>query len=368
VGYLSPNFRHHSVAFFIEPVLEHHDRSHFHVFAYSDVYSGDAVTQRIAGKVETWRDVSRLGTDQIAAQILEDKIDVLVDLAGHTSFRQMLLMSMRVAPVQATYLGYPNTTGLDTVDFRLTDDVADPQGKADSFASEKLVRLPRGFLCYRPPASDGMPEPTVAPALSKGFVTFGSFNNLNKVSPRTMDLWASILREVPRSRLYLKARQLADPTAQAGMAEGFQQRGVEADRVSTFPWAGSQNEHLRLYNEIDIALDTFPYNGTTTTCEALWMGVPVITLYGNTHRSRVGLSLLRRCGLDELAAATADEYVQRSAALASDGQRVQRFHSELRSILSSSSLVDAAGFCTHLESAYRGMIESVAEAPGTGSP
>ena len=366
VGYLSPDFRRHSVAFFIEPVLEHHDRSRFHVFAYSDVYSGDRVTQRIAGKVESWRDVSALGMERIAAQVLEDKIDVLVDLAGHTSFRQMLLMSMRIAPVQVTYLGYPNTTGLDTVDFRLTDDVADPEGKADSFASEKLVRLPRGFLCYRPPASGEMPEPSDAPSLSKGFVTFGSFNNLNKVSPLTMDLWAAILREVPQSRLYLKARQLADATAQARIADGFERRGVAPDRVSTFPWAGTQNEHLRLYNEIDIALDTFPYNGTTTTCEALWMGVPVVTHYGNTHQSRVGLSLLRHCDLDELAAATGEEYVHRSVALASDRQRIQRFHSELRSILSSSSLVDAAGFCRHLESAYRGMIERVASASSAG--
>ncbi len=362
VGYLSPDFRHHSVAFFIEPVLQHHDRSQVHVFAYSDVYREDAVTQRIAGKVESWRDVSALGVEQIAAQVVEDEIDVLVDLAGHTSFKQMLLMSMRTAPVQVTYLGYPNTTGLDTVDFRLTDDIADPEGKADSFASETLLRLPRGFLCYGPPAPGGMPEPADAPALSKGFVTFGSFNNLNKMSPQVMDMWASILREVPESRLYLKARQLADATARARIADGFKQRGVEPDRVTTFPWAGTQSEHLRLYNEIDIALDTFPYNGTTTTCEALWMGVPVITLHGNTHRSRVGLSLLRRCGLDGLAAATADEYVKKSVALASDRRRIQQSHSELRSKLSSSSLVDAKGFCKQLESAYRSMIESVAGA------
>lgn len=359
IGYLSPDFRHHSVAFFIESVLEHHDRSRFHVFAYSDVKASDQVTRRIAGKVESWRDVSSFGVEQIAAQIIQDRIDVLVDLAGHTSFRQMLLMSMRLVPVQVTYLGYPNTTGLDTVDYRLTDEAVDPQGPADSFASEKLLRLPHGFLCYRPPAAAEMPQPTDAPGLSRGFVTFGSFNNFNKVSPMTMDLWTRILREVPESQLHLKARQLGDASARKRVADGFERRGIDPDRVSTFSWAGSQHEHLRFYNEIDIALDTFPYNGTTTTCEALWMGVPVVSLYGETHASRVGLSLLRQCGLDELAASTAEAYVQKSVALAADGQRLQKLHWELRSILSSSSLVDAKGFCQRLESAYRGMIENL---------
>lgn len=362
VGYLSPDFKRHSVAFFIEPVLEHHDRSRFHVFAYADVYSGDRVTRRIADKVESWRNVSALGVEAIADQILEDKIDVLVDLAGHTSFRQMLIMSLRLAPVQVTYLGYPDTTGLDTVDFRLTDEVADPQGRPDSYASEKLMRLPRGFLCYRPPASGEIPTPSDAPSLSRGFVTFGSFNNFNKTSPLTMDLWAAILRQVADSRLHLKARQLVDAAAQARVADGFERRGVDPGRISMFPWAGTLHEHLRSYNEIDLALDTFPYNGTTTTCEALWMGVPVVTLYGDTHQSRVGLSLLRQCGLDELAAASSEEYVQKSVALASDRQRLQKFHSELRPILSSSSLVDGEGFCNRLESAYRSMMENLAGA------
>lgn len=361
VGYLSPNFMHHSVAFFIEPVLEHHDRSHFHIFAYADVYAGDQVTRRIAGKVESWRDVSMLEVNQIAAQIREDDIDVLVDLAGHTSFRQMLLMSMRLAPVQVTYLGYPNTTGLETVDFRLTDDIADPEGQADSYASEKLLRLSPGFLCYRPPSSDEMPQPSDAPCLSREFVTFGSFNNLNKVSPLIMDLWAGILREVPGSRLHLKARQLADATARARIVDDFWRLGIDADRLSMFPWAGTQHEHLRLYNEVDIALDTFPYNGTTTTCEALWMGVPVVTLSGETHASRVSLSLLRQCGLEELAAATPEEYVQKSVALAADRQRLRKFHSELRPTLSSSSLLDGEGFCKRLEFAYQRMVDNLAE-------
>ncbi len=366
LGYLSPNFKHHSVAFFIEPVLEHHDRSRFQVFAYADVYAGDEVTKRIAGKVESWRDVSALGVEQIAAQILEDKIDLLVDLAGHTSFRQMLLMSMRLAPVQVTYLGYPNTTGLDTVDFRLTDDVADPEGQADRYASERLVRLPRGFLCYRPPVSSDMPQAGEAPCLSREFVTFGSFNNLNKISPLIMGVWADILRQVPASRLHLKARQLADATTRARIADGFEQLGVDANRLSIFPWAATQHEHLRLYNEIDIALDTFPYNGTTTTCEALWMGVPVVTLFGRTHASRVSLSLLRQCGLEELAAATEEDYINKSVSLAADRQRLQKFHSELRPTLASSSLLDGEGFCKRLESAYLSMLENLAATFGAG--
>lgn len=360
IGYLSPDFRHHSVAFFIEPVLEHHDRSRFHVFAYADVYASDKVTQRIRSKVETWRDVAALGLEQIAAQVMEDKIDVLVDLAGHTSFRQMLLMSMRLAPVQVTYLGYPNTTGLDSVDYRLTDEIVDPEGEADSFVSEKLLRLPRGFLCYRPPETAELPEPSDPPSLSRKFITFGSFNNFNKVSPLTMDMWAKILRQVPEARLYLKARQLGDATARARVTDGFQRRGIDPDRVSTFSWAATQREHLRHYNEIDIALDTFPYNGTTTSCEALWMGVPVMTLVGDTHASRVGSSLLRQCGLKELVAETGEEYVQKSIALAADGRRLQQFRSNLRSILASSSLTDGKGFCRRLESAYESMIEKLA--------
>lgn len=364
IGYLSPNFCRHSVAYFIEPLLEHHDRSNFHVFAYADVYAGDRITQRLAGKVESWRDVSTLEIDQLASQIRQDKISVLVDLAGHTSFRQMLLMSMRLAPVQVTYLGYPNTTGLDTVDFRLTDEVADPEKLSDCYASERLIRIPGGFLCYRPPDSDEVPDPSDAPCLSRGFITFGSFNNLNKISPMIMELWAKILLAVPESRLHLKARQLADTAAKARIVDGFEQFGVEPDRISVFQWAGSQHEHLSKYNEIDIALDTFPYNGTTTTCEALWMGVPVVTLSGKNHVSRVSLSLLHQCGLEELATATPDEYLQTAVALATDRERIQGYHSSLRGMLSASALVDAKGFCRRLESIYRNMVNSSVGAAG----
>jgi protein O-GlcNAc transferase len=252
-----------------------------------------------------------------------------------------------------TYLGYPNTTGLATIDYRLTDALADPPGDTDSSCSEALVRLPQGFLCYQMP-KDGPPT-TSLPALAAGYITFGSFNNVSKVNAAVVTLWARVLRALPEAQLLLKARALADTHSRRRLVRLFEQHGVSSDRIETMPWIKGQTEHQSAYGRVDIALDPFPYNGTTTTCEALWMGVPVITLAGTTHAGRVGVSLLTQVGLPELVAASPEHYVSLALELAHDLSRLQGLRHGLRERLAASALCDAQRFTQTLEAAYREM-------------
>jgi predicted O-linked N-acetylglucosamine transferase (SPINDLY family)/predicted SAM-dependent methyltransferase len=353
IGYVSPDFCRHPVAHFIEPVLAAHDRARFHVIGYSCSAQRDEVSARFERLCEHWRDVSRLTDGQIADRIRFDGIDILVDLAGHTGGGRPALFAMKPAPVQVTWLGYPNTTGLRAMDYRLTDALTDPPGAAERFHTEKLVRLPGGFLCYRPP--EDAPQAVRPPCLDSGRVTFGSFNNLSKVTDDMIALWARLLEEVPGSRLLMKAYGLSAESARRDFGARFAARGIGADRLRLLPPERAHRDHLARYNDIDVALDTFPYNGTTTTCEALWMGVPVVSLAGNSHVSRVGLSLLERVGLADLVAAGPDEYVAKAAALARDARRLSGLREGLRQRLRSSPLLDAQRLTRELESAYLGM-------------
>lgn len=354
VGYVSADFKRHSVAWFLEPVLARHDRDRFHVTAYASVPAPDAVTARLRGHADIWRDVAGMGDGKLARLIATDGIDVLVDLSGHTLGHRLVALAHRPARVQVTWLGYPATTGLSRVDHRITDEVADPEGMTEAFHTEKLVRLPEGFLCYGAPA--GVPAIVPPPSVARGHVTFGCFNDLAKVGEPVLAAWARLLDEVPGSRLLLKARGLGDAAGRARLVAAFTTRGIAAERIECVGFRSTLNEHLAAYEQVDVALDTFPYNGTTTTCEALWMGVPVVTIAGASHAARVGASLLAGLGLAQLVANDPADYVARAVALAGDAARLAELRGGMRARLASSPLLDAVSFTRQLEAAYVEML------------
>jgi len=353
VGYVSPDFRTHSVSYLLEPLIAAHDRSAFEIYCYSEVRRPDSTTTRYQALADVWRSTVGVADSAVADRIREDRIDILVDLAGHTDNNRLLVFAKAPAPVQVTWLGYPNTTGLSAVDYRLTDEVADPTGPADALYSERLVRLPNGFLCYAP--MEGGPDTAKPPAQTAGHVTFGSFNNLSKVTPEVVATWARILDQVPGSRLLMKNRSLADEAARNRYLDMLLSHGIDSTRVELFAWFQSSSGHLDLYNRIDIALDTFPYNGTLTTLEALWMGVPVVALYGDRHSGRVSASILARLGLDSLFAETNDRYIERAVGLAQDEDRLSELRLSLRNRMQRSLLCDSRSFVRDVESEYRKM-------------
>lgn len=355
IGYVSPDFRTHSVGYFIEPVLANHDPVQVEIYCYSDLGRlgrPDATTARLKDHVTQWHDIHGKSNEQVAELIRADGIDILVDLAGHTGYNRLPVFAHKPAPVQATYLGYPNTTGLPAMDYRLTDALADPP-EQETFHTEVLVRLPTGFLCYQPPLD--APAVVPPPAQQAGHVTFGCFNVLQKIRPEAIKLWARLLGVVPGARLLLKNKSFRDSSTCERYYREFEEAGVPRDRLELVGWVPSRADHVALYNRIDIALDTFPYNGTTTTCEALWMGVPVITLEGNRHAARVGVSLLTQVGLTELIAKTPEDYVHMAVELAKDLDRLAALRAGLRERMRSSPLCNARTFTRNLENAYREM-------------
>jgi len=360
VGYVSPDLKEHPVAIFCESLLSSHDRSAVQPNIYCDVTKPDDVTLRLRKLVppEDWHDVGDLKPEQLAERIRADAIDILVDLAGHTGRNRMPMFARKPAPIQVTYLGYPNTTGLPPaiMNYRLTDARCDPPGMTDSLHTEKLVRLPDVFICYRPPA--GAPDVSPPPFETEGAITFGSFNAMQKVSPTIIKAWARMLSAVPRSRLAIKNRTLGDTGVRRYVQELFARHGINEDRLLLIPPLQTLASHLARYGTIDIALDTFPYHGTTTTCDALWMGVPVITLAGHAHRSRVGVSLLSCVGLEELIAQNVDQYVELAVNLARDGNRLKQIRAELRPKMQASPLMDAPRLARNIEAAYKEMVRS----------
>ena len=368
IGYVSGDLRYHSVAFFIAPVIEQHDRENFEITCYANVARPDANTERLEALCDRWRDVASLGDAEVAAWIRRDEIDILVDLSGHTVGNRLPVFARKPAPVQVTYLGYPNTTGLDGMDYRLTDSQADPVGMTESLHSESLVRLEHGFLCFQPlEACPAIRDPDASDAATE--ITFGSFNELLKVTPTTVAAWCQILDRVPGSRLLIKGTTLGDEGTRQIVLDRFREHGIDAGRVRLIGRTRTLEEHLELYNGIDVALDTYPYNGTTTTCEALWMGVPVVTRCGKVHASRVGSSLLARVGLDDLVAGDESEYIEKAVALAEDVVRRRRLRGELRDRMRESPLMASTAFTRALESAYREMWRSAcaaAESRSTG--
>lgn len=350
IGYLSPDFRSHSVAYFIAPVLEHHDRSAFEVFCYADLEATDAMTDRIRAAVPHFRDVTTLDDAALIRQIRADGIDLLVDLAGHTGSNRMAVFAAKAAPVQATWIGYPNTTGLSAIDIRLVDDETDPPGAADGLASERLVRLDGGFLAYAPPSE----APAVAPPpCLRRPVTFGSFNTLAKISPTTVALWAKVLAAAPGARLMLKDFRFQEQDVRQTVAAAFAAHGISQDRLELVGFMKDRADHLAAYGTIDVGLDPTPYNGTTTTCEAMWMGVPVVTLAGDRHAARVGVSLLSRVGLADLVATDSEDYVDICRRLAGDTGKLAALRAGLRGRMAQSPLCDAAARTRATEAAFK---------------
>ena len=351
IGYLSPDFQRHAVAQFVMPLMEFHDRERFELTAYANVEHPDAVTERFRSLADRWQDIWQLPDDAAAALIRADEIDILVDLAGHTKRQRLLVAARRPAPVQITYVGYPNTTGLDAIDYRLTDRWADPPGMTEHLYTEELLRLPGGFLCYQPP--DEAPDPVSREDRPAGLVTFGSFNKALKLTTETLELWGRLLREVPGASLLLKSDTFSTDGGRRTFGRRLSQLGIPQSRVELLPATKSADEHLRLYSRVDIALDPTPYNGTTTTCEALWMGVPVIALVGKTHASRVGLSIMHAIGLPEFATESPAAYMRAASELAADAPRRAALRVELRARMRASTLCDGERTTREIEAAYR---------------
>ncbi len=351
IGYVSPDWRQHSVAYFLEPLLRHHDHAQVEIFGYSCACRCDAVTDRLRGCCDYWRELGVMADADAVAAIREDGIDLLVDLAGHTQNNRLKIFARKPAPVQLAWLGYPGTTGLAAIDYRITDAWADPPGTTESFHSETLCRLSGGFLCYRPPAS--LPEVARPPCTARSAVTFGSFNAWPKVSQSCLRTWAKLLARVSGSRLLLKNKSLRDHDMHERVRERFARLGGDPARLDLLAYSPTQGEHLEAYARIDIALDTFPYCGTTTTCEALWMGCPVVTLTGRTHVQRVGASLLQQIGRTEWIAETETTYLEIATELAGDRERLAAVRQGLRTVLRASPLLDGKRLAREMEDAYR---------------
>ncbi|MSR33195.1 MAG: tetratricopeptide repeat protein [Phycisphaerales bacterium] len=351
IGYVSPDFYGHAVGQFIEPILATHDKTKFELVCYSDNQYTDDSTVRMKTLVSNWRQVNAMNDEDLAHMIQTDGIDILVDLAGHTALNRMGVFIRKPAPIQVTWIGYPNTTGLSTMDYRITDALADPVGAADALHTEKLLRLPECFSCFQAPKKS--PDVGPLPALHNGFITIGSFNNFAKITPHVMGVWIDIMNRVPGSRLLLKNRSLDNPRLKELILGELCKHGADAKRVELRSPSMTTFEHLNCYNMLDIALDSFPYNGTTTTCEALWMGVPVVTLAGRNHVSRVGVSQMTNLGLHELIARDTNDYVNIAVALANDVPRLTALRGGLRERLKNSPLMNVTRFTKNLEEAYQ---------------
>jgi predicted O-linked N-acetylglucosamine transferase (SPINDLY family) len=362
IGYVSGDLRQHSVAYFLLPLLEHRDRDQVHVTAYSNCAVTDEVSGRIQRSVDAWCFIAGASDEQVAEQIRADGIDILVDLSGHTADHRLLVFARKPAPVQIAWVGYPGTTGLDAMDYRCSDRWADPVDEPRP-SSEQVLLLPHTTWCYVP--LSGSPEVAALPALSNPVITFGSFNNFGKISSATLDMWAQILQQTPGSRLVLKNVAMRSPAAMARARRQFVDRGIAEDQVELLSPDESLLDHLTQYNRIDISLDTFPYHGTTTTCEALWMGVPSITLAGPNHASRPGVSLLSNVGLGDLIATTPDEYVETAVRLAGDLPRLAGIRAGLRQRMLDSPLMDGPSFARDMEACYRQVWQTWCEQGGS---
>lgn len=345
IGYLSPHFRRHSVAYFFEPLLGAHDRAAFETFCYADEISSDSTTARLRSQCDHWRNITGKPDEHVANLIRRDHIDLLVDLAGHSENHRLLAMARKPAPVQFTYLGYPDTTGLTAIDYRLTDAIADP---ADAFSTETLERIYDCTWCYRP--DDSAPLPAMP---ADGRITFGCFNIAAKINRPLVETWAAILRRVPGSHMLIKTGTSAADVAHPRIRQMFADAGIDASRIELLAYVPDTAAHLQLYNRVHVALDTFPYNGTTTTCEALWMGVSVVTQSGQTHCSRVGASLLTDVGLPELIASSSTQYIDLAISLAADSKRLAELRNEMRERMRLTPLMNAPHFARRVEAIYR---------------
>lgn len=349
VAFISSDLYNHAISFFVVPLLRELDQDAFSIFAYSDTRKSDNVTDLLRDLCQHWTDSVDLSDEQLTAQVRDDQIDILIDLGGHTTGYRLGVFAARAAPVQVSWLGYPSTTGLSNMDYRITDRIVDPLRSNQSHYSEEPVRLRNGFLCYEP--LDAAPD--IAATDGGDTVRFGSFNSLDKISTLTLDAWAAAMHSVPNASLYLKCAQLNNDTARNYFIECFKKRGIDPARLRLETSAASIEEHFNEYNQIDIALDTTPFNGTTTALEALWMGVPVVTLKGNTHASRITSSILERINLSDLACDDISEFCDRVIELSENISARHDHRKNLRSSMRKSALVNREQFATEFGNAIR---------------
>jgi predicted O-linked N-acetylglucosamine transferase (SPINDLY family) len=346
IGYVSPDLRRHSVTTFFEPLLTHHDHQQFEITCYSSAKRTDDFTERLRGKVDRWRDILKFSDDQAAVLIRNDRIDILVDLTGHMGDNRLLVFASKPAPVQITYVGHPDTTGMQAMDYRITDAYLDPPGGgSDQYHTEKLVRLPRVFGCYQRPLESIEVGPP--PFERNGYITFGCLNNPAKVTKPALELWSQILAAAPGSRMILLGQG-----GSGEVEEIFERHGIDSQRIRQ---TGKLNrvDYLRMYDQIDIALDCFPYNGQTTSCDSFWMGVPIVALEGNSYVSRMGLCLLKQIGVDDLIARSPEQYKKICCKLAADVERLTSMRRALRHRLLSSPLTDGPALAKDIQAAYR---------------
>jgi predicted O-linked N-acetylglucosamine transferase (SPINDLY family) len=358
IGYVSPDFREHCQSFFTIPLLSNHNREAFEVFCYADLRRPDAITERIRGYAQVWRSILGTTDAEVARTIREDRIDLLVDLTMHMARGRPLVFARKPAPVQAAWLAYPGTTGLSAMDYRLTDPYLDPPGLNDQFYSETSIRLPDSFWCYDPLVTELLVNPL--PAQTNGHVTFGCLNNFCKVNEPVLRLWAQVLKTIPGSRFMLYC---PEGSHRQPLLEMLQRDGISPDRIELIA-RRPRLQYLELYHRIDVGLDTFPYNGHTTSLDSYWMGVPVVTLVGRMVVGRAGLSQLSNLGLPELIARTPQQYVRIVADLAGNLPRLAELRRTLRARMQASPLMDAPRFARNIESAYRRMWRNWCERGG----
>jgi protein O-GlcNAc transferase len=351
IGYVSADFCRHPVGLFMAPLLAKHDARNVEVFCYSDARVSDEITAKLRQSAHMWRHTAGMPDAQLASGIRSDRIDILVDLSLHSMGNRLLVFARKPAPVQVTWLGYPGTTGLSSIDYRLTDPFLDPAG-TDELYSEKSVRLPHTFWCYEP--IDAALQMSALPAIESGYVTFGCFNNFSKVTSEALELWARLMGAIPRSRL-----MIFTPPGEARnrVTERFVQNGVERERLE-FVNKKPLGDYLKQFNCVDVALDPFPWGGGTSTCDALWMGVPTVTLRGRTAVGRGSVSILSNVGLTDWIADTPEQYVSIVVKMAGDLGRLGELRAGLRKRMEQSPLMDAAQFASDMEIAYRGMWET----------
>ncbi|MFH1604900.1 MAG: glycosyltransferase [Pseudomonadota bacterium] len=348
IGYVSADFREHAISSFIAPILAQHDSGSFEIYCYSSTENVDSITQRLRSHVSCWRDIRWCDDEAAAALVRSDAIDILVDLSGHTSGNRLGVFAHKPAPVQIAYLGYPATTGMSAMDYRITDALVDPPGVSDGYYTETLLRLPRSLWCFQPSAA--MPGPAPAPSLREGRITFGSLNSMAKLTPKMIMLWSRLLSSVPDSRLLIAA--VPEGEARERITAEFARHDVPV-RTLSFHASMELDRFWGLHAEIDIELDAFPYNGGATTCTALWLGVPVVSLAGNLLWSRCGLSLLSCIGLQELVAHSESDYLRIARDLAREPARLAQLRASMRQRMLASPLLDVAGFTRDLEALYR---------------
>ena len=349
IGYVSGDFYNHPVGYFLESILNHHDGLHYETFCYYNHNKHDELTARLQQSAHHWRNITGLSDQSVLQQIRSDKIDILIDLSGHTDRNRLLVFAHKPAPIQITWLGYFDTTGLRTIDYIIGDRFLIPPAEEACYV-ENVYRLPNAYLCYSPPQDDI--EPGSLPALSTGQVTFGCFNNPSKLTEKVIACWSKLLLNLPQAQLYLKYKAFGDDGVRKRYQEIFSRNGVDLSRVR-FAGASPRQQYLATYQEIDIGLDPFPFNGCTTTMESLWMGVPVITLRGDRYVGHMGETILKHLGLEENITDSEEAYIDRAISLASNLPALNEIRGNLRSKLITSPLCDGAGFTQCLETAYR---------------